>query len=923
MNDYDPKDMEPKWQKIWEETKPYEAKGSDKPKYYALVEFPYPSGEGLHTGHVRSYTAMDIVARKRRREGFDVLYPIGWDAFGLPAENYAIKTGIHPSITTQKNIETYRKQLKALGIWFDWSREVDTTDPKYYKWTQWIFLKFLEHGLAYKAKTVVNWCPKDKIVLANEEVVSGKCERCGTEVEKREKEQWMLAITKYAERLDKDLDDVDYSERIKLQQRNWIGRSEGALIKFGEIEIFTTRPDTIFGATFVAIAPSVAKRLTGKDFGIVSDTDRENKEKLGVDTGLRVRNPATGEDVPVWVVNYVSADYGTGAIMAVPAHDVRDFEFAEKYGLQKKYVVIPRIPDLTNPHVPGKEIVFRNGVMAIVRNPKDGKIINLKWKKQPWTTFVMGGIEEDESPEVAARREIHEETGYKNLKFVRILGGPVQSEFFAAHKDLNRVAHTWQILFDLENDEKDEIGEEEKEMHDIVWVDVEELKSVRLSHAEAELVIDRLVNGEKPYTGEGILINSEKFNCLESADAKKKITDAVEGKWVTKYKLRDWIFSRQRYWGEPIPVIHCEKCGYVPVPEADLPVLLPEVAAYQPGPDGESPLANISEWVNTTCPKCGGSAKRETDVMPNWAGSSWYFLRYADPHNNTEFASKEALKHWMPVDWYNGGMEHTTLHLLYSRFWNKFLFDIGLVPQSEPYTRRTSHGLILAEGGEKMSKSKGNVVNPDTIVNQFGADTLRVYEMFMGPFDQAIAWSEASLVGPRRFLEKVWRLKEKINNKEIENKNAEILMHETVKKVSDDIESLAFNTAVSALMIWTNSLEKREAVSEEEFETLLKLLSPFAPHMTEELWENLGQKGSIHEEAWPAFDKAKLSKKETVIVIQVNGKVRASLTTPSDTTEVKLKEMALQSPGIQKWLEGRQIVKFIVIPNRVVNILTT
>ncbi|MDZ4205828.1 MAG: class I tRNA ligase family protein, partial [Patescibacteria group bacterium] len=694
--EYDPKEIEGKWQKKWEKSGLYRAEDdSKKPKYYALVEFPYPSGDGLHIGHVRSYTAMDIIARKRRMEGLNILYPIGWDAFGLPTENYAIKTGRQPAEITKENSDTFRQQLKSLGISFDWSREINTTDPKYYKWTQWIFLKFLEKGLAYKAKMAINWCPKCKIGLANEEVVDGNCERCGTPVEQKKKEQWMLAITKYADRLYDDLDTVDYPERVKIQQRNWIGRSEGAEISFEiknndeKIKVFTTRPDTIFGATYMVLAPEHPfvtnnLQLTINKDEIVqyieqtkakTDIDRsaEGKEKTGVELkGVKAINPATTQEIPVYIADYVLPHYGTGAIMAVPADDERDKEFAEKFNL-------PIIKDYT----------------------------------------------------------------------------PAGFEDF--------------------------------------------------------------------------------------------------GKRITRYKLRDWVFSRQRYWGEPIPVIHCDKCGMVPVPEKDLPVELPEVEKYEPGPDGESPLANITGWVNTKCPQCGGKAKRETDVMPNWAGSSWYFLRYCDPFNDTEFASMEKLKYWMGdvlrrgtpqddaggVDWYNGGMEHTVLHLLYSRFWNKFLYDLKLVPTSEPYKKRTSHGLILAAGGEKMSKSKGNVINPDTIVEQFGADTLRLYEMFMGPFEQVIAWNEESLIGPRRFLEKVWRLKEKVSDSDLEDS---ALIHQTIKKVSDDIESMGFNTAVSAMMIYTNALDKQEQVTQKEFEVLLILLAPFAPHITEELWRALGHK---------------------------------------------------------------------------------
>ncbi len=744
MKDYDPKEIEPKWQKEWEKSGIYHAEDSSKkPKYYTLIEFPYPSADGLHVGHPRPYIGMDIIARKRRMQGFNVLYPIGWDAFGLPTENYAIKTGKDPRVVTKENTDTFRRQIQSLGISFDWSREINTTDPKYYKWTQWIFLKLLEHGLAYKAKMAINWCPKDKIGLANEEVVNGCCERCGTPVEQKEKEQWMLAITKYADKLLEGLDTVDYPERVKTQQRNWIGKSEGALIKFDDIEIFTTRPDTIFGATFIAVA------------------GKENKF-----TGRSVTNPATKEKIPVWEADYVMGDYGTGAIMGVPADDERDKIFAEKY-------LLPIVTD-------------------------------------------------------------YEKVGFSAK------GGPASG-----------------------------------------WEDF--------------------------------------------------------GKKIVKYKLRDWVFSRQRYWGEPIPVVHCEKCGVVPVPESELPVLLPEVKNYQPTDTGESPLATISEWVNTTCPKCGGSAKRETDTMPNWAGSSWYFLRYCDSHNEQEFASRLNLDMWMPIDWYNGGMEHTVLHLLYSRFWNKFLFDIGVVPTSEPYKKRTSHGLILAEGGEKMSKSKGNVVNPDAIVESFGADTLRLYEMFMGPFEQAIEWNESSLVGPRRFLEKVWKLQFKIDKGlagegqtlSIDSQGltfkSETQMHQTIKKVSEDIEAMKFNTAVSTLMILVNDLDKREKISQEEFETLLKLLAPFAPHMTEELWHLLGNgvSKSIHRASWPQYDETKLVSETVTIVVQVNGRVRGQFNASNGVSEQEAIETAGKLPEIQKWVGDKSIEKTIYVPGKLVNIVVS
>ncbi len=775
--EYDHKKIEKKWQTFWEKNKIFQAENaSKKPRFYGLIEFPYPSGAGMHVGHIRSNTAMDIISRKRRMEGYNVLYPIGWDAFGLPTENYAIKTGIHPIKVTKDNTNTFRRQLKSLGFSFDWSREINTTDPKYYKWTQWIFLQLLKKGLAYKEKSYINWCLSCKIGLANEEVVNGKCERCEGNTEKREKEQWMLAITKYADRLDKDLDTVDYLPQIKLGQRNWIGRSEGAEIEFKirgslasaeSIKVFTTRPDTIFGATYMVLAPEhelVQKlKLQIKNWNEVEkyiqatknkteiERTAEEKVKTGVELkGIKAINPTTKEEIPIWIADYVLANYGTGAIMAVPADDERDMEFAKKFNL------------------------------PIVEN-------------------------------------------YKKAGF-------------------------------------------------------------------------------------------EDF-----------------GKKITTFKLRDWIFSRQRYWGEPIPVIHCPKCGIVPVPGKDLPVELPKVKNYQPTDSGESPLANIAKWVNVKCPKCKGPAKRETDTMPNWAGSSWYFLRYVDPKNNKEFASKKNLEYWTPVSWYNGGMEHTTLHLLYSRFWHKFLFDLKLVPSSEPYKKRTSHGMILGEGGVKMSKSLGNVINPDDIVKTYGADTLRLYEMFMGPFSQSVAWSTESIIGSRRFLERVWNLQYKVQKNK---KYTEFEIEKTIQKVTSDIEEMKFNTAISTLMIFVNEVGKLEFVSQPAYEKFLQILSPFAPHITEELWQRLAEKGlalrepkarpwgaSISLEPWPVCDLSKIQETEIKIVVQINGKVRTEMMVKIDETEENIKKQAVANEAVLKQLAGREIKKVFYVKNRLINIV--
>lgn len=792
---YDHKKIEKKWQEKWygEWRALFEAADfSSKPKYYFLVEFPYPSGEGLHMGHPRSYVALDIVARKRRMEGFNVLYPIGWDAFGLPAENYAIKTGEHPRVTTQKNIANFRRQLKAIGLSFDWSREVDTTDPSYYKWTQWLFLQFFKHGLAYKSKMPINWCLSCKIGLANEEVlVDGRCERCGESVEKRDKEQWMIAITRYADKLLAGLEMIDYLPRIKQQQIDWIGKSEGALIDFdieGElfknikIKVFTTRPDTLFGATYLVLAPEhpFISRLTvteqqkavleyQRHARMKSELERTElqKEKTGVPTGSYAINPANGERIPIWIADYVLGNYGTGAIMAVPAHDERDCEFSKKYDL------------------PIREVVR---------------------------------------------------------------------------------------------------------------------------------------GGELPYIDNGILVNSGKFDGLNNETAKQKITEFVGGRKKIHYKLRDWVFSRQRYWGEPIPIIHCGKCGAVPVPDDELPVLLPEVEKYQPTDTGESPLATISEWVNVKCPTCGGAAKRETDVMPNWAGSSWYFLRYCDPKNKKAFADKDKLKYWMPIDWYNGGMEHTTLHLLYSRFWNLFFYDIGLVPAAEPYKKRTSHGLILAEDGEKMSKSRGNVVNPDDIIKEYGADALRCYEMFIGPFDQPVPWSPQGVVGVRRFLERVTGLPHKVKPR-IKNRELSRTVHQTVKKVTEDIEAMKFNTAVSQMMICVKVMEDAEVIPQNLFELFLKMLSGFAPHLAEELWAAWGHTESIFKESWPAYDSTLAKESEIELVVQVNGKVRDRFTVPADLPEAELQSRALASSKIKEWTRDKKIVNILVVRGKLVNIV--
>ena len=801
MREYKPGVIEKKWQDYWDEHQTYKAENNDdKEKIYLLVEFPYPSGQGLHVGHPRPYTALDIVARKRRYEGYNVLFPMGWDAFGLPTENFAIKNKIHPAIVTKQNIKHFKAQLKSIGFSFDWSREINTTDPEYYKWTQWIFLQLFKHGLAYKKESPINWCPSCKTGLANEEVVGGKCERCGSTVVRRVKSQWMLKITEYADRLIDDLKDLDFIERVKVQQKNWIGRSEGSSVLFPikntdeKLEVFTTRPDTIFGATYLVIAPEhpliekYKDKITNLDeinsyrekVSMKSDFERTElvKEKTGIEIkGLRGINPITKKEIPLWISDYVLMGYGTGAIMAVPAHDTRDYDFAKKFGL---------------------EIV----------------------------EVIEGGVIDKE-----------------------------------AYTD----------------------------------------------------------------TSHGKMINSGFLNGLEVKDAIKKMIDyLVEnnlGEKKINYKLRDWVFSRQRYWGEPIPIVHCEKCGYVPIPEEELPLLLPEVENYEPSDDGESPLANIEEFVQTKCPKCGGPAQRETDTMPQWAGSSWYFLRYTDPHNKNGIASKEALDYWTPVDWYNGGMEHTTLHLLYSRFWHKFLYDIGVVPTKEPYLKRTSHGMILGENNEKMSKSRGNVINPDDIVRDYGADTLRTYEMFIGDFEKPVPWMETGVKGCRRFLERVWNLSEILVDGDKYSEKLEKSIHKTIKKVSFDYENLKANTAIAALMSLLNEFVANKKISKADFRTFLMLLNPVAPHITEELWYINDLGGYLHEQSWPIYEEAKTIDEVVEIPVQFNGKVRFTIQLPKSAVLDEARAIASQNDAYSKNIENKKIVKEIFIPGKIYNIV--
>ncbi len=970
MKRYDPKTIEPKWQAVWDETKLYAAADDNDPreKYYYLVEFPYPSGEGLHVGHVLSYTALDIMARHKRMQGYNVLYPMGFDEFGLPTENYAIKHKIAPQAATETNVQNYIRQLKSLGLSFDWDRMVRTSDPDYYKWTQWIFLQLYKAGLAYQDEIAINWCPLEKTGLANEEVVDGKHERCGTPVEKKLLKQWLLKITAYADRLIEDLGTVDYLDRISAQQINWIGKSEGAEIEFRldgmsgdmsgdrSVTVYTTRPDTVFGATFIVVSPELAKSWIEAGWKAsaevaayitkainTSELERqEEKTKTGVDTGIQAIHPLSGKPVPVWVADYVLGSYGTGAIMAVPAHDARDNEFARKFELP----VVPVIEPVTG--TPQEDPEFRRSIVAVVRNPKTGEFLTVKWVPSGGGHygFIGGGRDGDEDIIECAKREILEETGYKNIEY-KSQTLRIHHHYYAHSKKVARQIEVFGVYFDLIDDERvepklepDEVGQFE-----VQWLSQDEVEH-HITEPLHRYVYDLYVHG-RIYTGDGPLLQSGEFDGLNGDRARHAIISALVkkgvGRGATKYKLRDWVFSRQHYWGEPIPIVHCSKCGAVPVPEDQLPVELPKVEHYEPTDTGESPLAAITDWVNTACPQCDGKALRETDTMPNWAGSSWYYLRYMDAHNPQAFASAKSLEYWAQVDLYNGGMEHTTLHLLYSRFWHKFLFDQGLVPTSEPYAARRSHGMILGPDGAKMSKSKGNVINPDHVVEKYGADTIRLYEMFMGPFDEQKAWSEEHLSGVSRFIYRVWTLAQDLIEAPSQPIIAEVdgdqgafelevdrLGHKTLKKVHEDIGAMHFNTAVSALMEYVNFLNtpttrarllqaESTQVRERTVRLLVLMVAPFTPHLAEELWRDLGEEASVHAAAWPAYDPELIKDDLVEIAIQVNGKLRGAIVVAADATEDEVKDAAAAEPKVAKWLAEGKIVKTIVVPRRLVN----
>lgn len=1126
MKEYDHKKIEAKWQKIWEKAGIYKSReNAKKPKKYVLDMFPYPSGDGLHVGHPKGYIATDVFSRHARMQGHEVLHPMGWDAFGLPAENFAIKNKMHPRKAVERNIKRFKEQLKMIGLDYDWSREINTTDPDFYKWTQWIFLKLYEKGLAYESYEPINWCPTCQTGLSNEDLEGNACERCGTIVEKRPMRQWILKITDYAERLLEDLALLpQWQEHIKESQRNWIGKSEGAEIDFplefqtkdgpkpnylilhgwykesssgafipwlkttlmakgfdvqapdlpnpetpmeveqvnkvlenctinehtiiighslggtvamkvlekinkpiaglvlvapamnpsvpgaksrpfwktfdwnidykrikrlagfvavlcdlqeGEprvpylrdiasklevsltegdarerhffgreepmilsaitahLTVFTTRADTLYGAIYLVLSPEhpwitlaidknhdvlknkeEVKKYVVKASKKTEIERQENKDKTGIKLeGIEAINPATREKIPVYVADYVLANYGTGAIMAVPAHDERDFEFAKKFDIPIKEVIEPLSIQMTDTDAlrPDLPLEDRNGVAAVVKHWEKNEYLCLSWKQQPIRAFVTGGIEPQEDPIETAKREIEEETGYMSAELVKPLGGRVHAQFYTVAKGKNRFGHYIPLLFKLKDSTRQEVSEYEKNQHDATWVKADEV--AKFINRGDMLEVWNRVKGEVVYTGKGILANSGEFDGLDNEQAKSKITE-VFGRKKTTFKLRDWVFSRQRYWGEPIPIIHCGKCGIVPVPEKDLPVKLPDVKNYKPTGTGESPLAAIEKWVNVKCPKCKGKAKRETNTMPQWAGSSWYYLRYMDPENKKALVSAKKEKYWAPVDLYVGGAEHATRHLIYARFWHKFLFDIGLVTTLEPFTRLISVGLIQAEDGRKMSKRYGNVINPDDIVEKYGADTLRVYEMFMGPFTDAIAWNTNSMIGARRFLERVWRLQEKCRTSDVLHGDIEKLLHRTIKKVGEDIEAFKFNTAISSMMIFVNAAEKG-GITTQQYGTFLKLLAPFAPHMAEDLWVASGEKKSVHISPWPLYDDAHLHDEIVTMVVQVGGKVRGQMQVSASIAEDEARSQAEKL--VSKWLEGKRVVKVVFVPKRLIN----
>lgn len=959
MKEYDHNEIEGKWQKHWRESGLFKTEETPgKPKSYVLDMFPYPSGEGLHVGHPKGYIATDIYSRYKHMTGHNVLHPMGWDAFGLPAEQYALKNKVHPRDAVAKNTERFKEQLAKIGFNYDWSREVNTTDPKFYKWTQWIFKQIFKAGLAYESHEPINWCPSCKTGLSNEDLDGDVCERCGTKVEKKPLRQWVLEITKYADRMLVDLDKLNWPESIKESQRNWIGKSDGAEIEFPlfgiagqedgkhKVKVFTTRPDTLFGATFIAISAELAATWitlgwepSSEVRAFITETLDEEKtraadyrdvaEKKGISTGIFAENPANNTKIPVWIANYVLSSYGTGAIMAVPAHDERDGDFARKYALP----VIEVIEPVTG--TPHENEEKRESIVAIVHDKKNDRFLSLNWGESAGGSLFIGGGKENGEDDVAcATREIAEETGYTHVRYEAVTQS-VYHHYIAHSKGINREIKAKGLYFILESDVVSEpkLEDNEKGKFTVEWLTREEVAR-KITDQLHKLCFDLLVDG-KQYTGDGILINSGTFNGFVSNGAKKAITEKVGGKLTSTYKLKDWVFARQRYWGEPFPIVFDESHKPYAVADSELPVMLPEVDAYEPTGTGESPLAGITEWVNVygyinaenefeTLPQADVRAKRyrrETNTMPQWAGSSWYYLRYIDPNNNLKLVDKEKEAEWSPVDFYVGGAEHATRHLIYARFWHKFLYDIGVVNYDEPFMRLQNVGLIQASDGRKMSKRYGNVINPDDIVATFGADSLRVYEMFMGPFDQSIAWSTDNMMGARRMIERLWRLSRNVVDASTHITETEVLVHQSIKKVGEDIESFAFNTAIAQMMILLNHIEKLPKLPKVTYETLLKLLAPFAPHVTQELWTMIGNATELYNEPWPKYDEGKTVSDKMTVAIQINGKLRDTIEVDRSIGEDEIKKTAVERPNIARWLEGKTPKKVIYVQGKIISIV--
>lgn len=937
---YNFSNIEKKWQKYWEENQSFKVDiDESKKKFYMLVEFPYPSGVGLHVGHGRVYTASDVQARFKKANGYNVLFPMGWDAFGAPAEQYAIKNHIHPREAVLENIKVFKGQMQSLGLAIDWSREFSTTDPEYYKWTQWQFLQFYKAGLAYKAEKEINWCPTCKTGLSNEDAQGGVCERCGSQTTKKLKNQWVLKMSNYADKLLDGLDDTEFLDKVKTAQINWIGKSTGASVNFklkdidDYLEVFTTRADTLYGVTFMVVSPEHPylekykdKIENIKELEIYqeearrkSDIERTDntKEKTGIEVkGIRAINPISDKEIPIWVSDYVLASYGTGAIMAVPAHDERDYAFAKKFGID----IIQVLEEVTGTPCENEE--KKNSIVAVVYDELNDKYLTINWESLGGRLFVGGTRKDGESAVECAKREIKEETGYDDIELVRETF-KINHHYYAYNKDKYFNIESTGLLFKLKSYHKVNQNLDSDEKFIVEWVDKDTIDAEIKDELHQKTFAYCL--NDTAMIGDGIHINSENLNGLDKEEAIDKMVDYLEtngiGHKQTNYRLQDWIFSRQRFWGEPIPMINCPECGWVPVPEEDLPVVLPDVQSYEPTETGESPLANIDEFVNCICPKCGHSAKRETDTMPNWAGSSWYWLRYMDPHNENAIASMDAMKYWGKVDLYDGGMEHATRHLLYARFWNIFLHEQGLVPNSEPFLKRISHGMILGPNGEKMSKSKGNVVNPNDMINEYGADALRTYEMFIGDYSKDAAWNENGLKGCKKFLERVWKLQNKLNENDGYTKELETIINKTIKKVTEDIESLNYNTAVSALMILLNETDKVDTITKKDYRTIIELLNPFAPHITEEINEICSLGETLCNSNWPKYDETKIVDATYEMVVQVNGKVRGKIEVSTDTSKEDMEILAKKIDNVKIHIDGKEIVKVIVVPKKLVNIV--